>query len=51
MQGTQSLCSVTTWKDGVRREVEHMYSYGQFMMMYGRNCHNIVKELSYNSNK
>ena len=42
--------SVTTWRDEVGREVGGtfrsegtMYTYGQFMMMYGKNHHNIVK--------
>ena len=26
----------------------HMYTYGQFMLLYGKNHHNIVKQLSYN---
>ena len=26
----------------------HMYTYGWFMLMYGRNQHNIVKQLSFN---
>jgi len=50
MQGTQNRCSVITWKDGVGRVVGgvfrsggHMYAYGQFMLMYGRGHHNIVK--------
>ena len=50
VEGTQSWCSVTAWKDGVGREEEgvpagrrHMYAYGQFMLMYGKNHHNIVK--------
>ena len=47
MQGTQSWCSVTTWRDGkgggrrFRREGTH--DYGQFMLMYGKNHHNVVK--------
>ena len=40
-QGTQSHCSVKTWRDGVGREVGsggrgHMYAYGRFMLMYGK---------------
>ena len=27
---------------------QHMYTYGWFMLMYGRNQHNIVKQLSSN---
>jgi len=49
-QNTHSWCSGTTWRDRVRREVGrgfrmggHMYTYGPFMLMYGRNHHNIVK--------
>ena len=34
-QGTQSQCSVTTWRDRVGREEwrRHVYTYGQFMLM------------------
>ena len=39
------------WKGG-GREVqaggEHMYTYGRFVLMFGRNQHNIVKQLSFN---
>ena len=28
------------------RERGHMYTYGSFMLMHGRNQHNIVKQLS-----
>ena len=56
-QGTQSQRSVMTWKDRVGRELwwggggwhcglggrGHMYAYGHFMLMYGKNHHNIVK--------
>ena len=27
---------------------EHMYTHGWFMWMYGKNHHNIVKQLAYN---
>ena len=50
MQGTQSQSSVTAWRERVGREVaggfrmgEHMYTYGRFILMYGKNHHNIVK--------
>ena len=36
---------------GGSRRREHMYTYGQFMLMYGRNQHNIVKQLSSNWKK
>ena len=48
-QGTQSWCSVTTWRVG--REVGgafrmgvggHICTYGRFILMYGKNHHNIV---------
>ena len=49
-QGIQIWCSVTAWRDGVGREVAegsewrgHMYTYGQFMLMHGKNHHNLVK--------
>ena len=29
----------------------HMYAYGQFMLMYGKNYHNIEKQLSSSENK
>ena len=53
-QGTlpQSWCSGATQRDGVggigwRWEGDsgrrgHMYTYGQFILMYGKNCNNIV---------
>ena len=28
-----------------------MYTYGGFMLLYGRNQHNIVKQLSFNYKK
>ena len=49
-QGTQSWRTGTTQRDGVGREVEggfrvvgHMCTNGWFMLMYGKNHHNIVK--------
>ena len=33
---------------GGSREREHKYTYGWFMLMYCRNQHNIVKQLSFN---
>jgi len=30
---------------------KHMYTYGWFMLMHGRNQHNIVKQLSFNLKK
>ena len=36
---------------GGSREREHTYTYGCFMLMYGRNHHNIVKSLSSNLKK
>ena len=49
-RGTQSRCSVTSWRGGVgreageelRREGIHMYSHGWFMLMYGENHHNTI---------
>ena len=35
------------WERGSRGR-ERMYTYGWFMLMYGRNQHNIVKQLSSN---
>ena len=36
------------WEVGGRfRREEHMYTYGSFMLMYGRNQHNSVKQLSF----
>ena len=35
----------TSW---VPRKPRHMYTYEWFMLLYGRNQHNIVKQLSYN---
>ena len=42
-----------SWKDGMKREGDsggrgHMYTYGRFMLLYGRGHHNIVKQLSSN---
>jgi len=52
---TQSWCSRTTQRDGVRKElgggfrmVRHMYTHGRVMSMYGKNHHNIVKQLASN---
>ena len=35
------------WEGGSRLR-GHMYTYGWLMLLYGRNQHNIVKQLSYN---
>ena len=51
--GSSNLCSVTTqsgW-DGVGGRGYTIgrgciYTYGRFMSMYGRNQHNIIKQLS-----
>ena len=32
----------------VMKEGGDMYTYGWFMLMYGRNQHNIVNQLSFN---
>ena len=47
-QGTQSLCSGTTQRDGTGREVEggfrmggHLCTRGWFMLMYGKNHHDL----------
>ena len=49
---TQSWCSGTTQRDGVGREEEgefrirgHMHPCDQFMLMYGKNYHNIEKTI------
>ena len=49
-QGTQSQCTGTTQRGGMGREVGaefgmggHMYTYGWFMSVYGKNYHNIEK--------
>ena len=51
-QGAQTQCSVTAHTGGMGRDVggryEHMYTNGWFMLMYGRDQHNIVKQLSFN---
>lgn len=48
-KGTQSWCSVTSWRDRVGKEVGggfrwkgHMYNCGQFILMYGKYHHDIV---------
>ena len=48
-QDTQSLCSGTTQRDrvegggrGIQDRGGHIYTCGQFMLMYGKNHHNIV---------
>ena len=53
--GSSIQCSVTIYWGGMgwRREEgsrgrEHMYTFGQFMLMYGRAQHNILKPLSFN---
>ena len=49
-QGTQSWCSGTTQRDRVEKEAErgfrmggHVYTCGQFILIYGINHHNIAK--------
>ena len=45
------LCdNLEGWEGGVRGR-GHMYTYGCFMLMYGKNYHNIVKLLSHNLKK
>ena len=51
-------CSETTRRDAVGKEVGegfrmvgHMYTHGWFMLVYGKNHHNIVKYLASNQNK
>ena len=48
--GHQSWCSGTTQRDGVRREAggrfrvwRHMYTCGQFVLMYGKKNLSILK--------
>ena len=43
----KKLRCIRRWKGGSRGR-GHMYTYGWFMLMYGRNQHNIVKQLSSN---
>ena len=50
-QDTQSWCTGTTQRDGMGRGLwdgGHMYTRGWFMSMYGKNHHNIVKQLASN---
>ena len=49
-KGTKSRCSVTSQKDRVKRVMGgefrmrgHMYTSGQFMLMYGKIHHNVLK--------
>ena len=45
-QGAQDWYTGMTLRDGMGREGqdgEHMYTHGGFMLMYGKNHHNIVK--------
>ena len=48
--GSSPWCSVTTWKGGMEWGVggrfKREWTYGWFMLFYGRNQHNIVKQLS-----
>ena len=47
-QGAQGQCTEMTLRDGVGREeqdVGHMYTYGWFMSMYGKNHDKIVISL------
>ena len=53
-QGTQSQCTGTTQRNGMGRAVGggigtggHMYTRGWFMSTYGKNHHNIAKQLAY----
>ena len=53
----QELCNnLEGWGgEGDEREVQegggHMYTYGWFMLMFGRNQQNSVKQLSFNKKK
>ena len=54
-QGTQSWCFGTTQRDRVGMEGgegsgwgEHMYTCGQFMLMYNKDHNNIIRQLSSN---
>ena len=49
-QGAQGWCTGMTLRDGMGREVgggvqdgEHMYTHGQFVWMYDKTHHDIVK--------
>ena len=49
-QGTQSWCTGTTERDGIKREGGwvfgiggHMYTHGRVVSVYSKNHHNIVK--------
>ena len=51
-RGSSNRCSVTTQMDGMdgkwergSRGKRHIYTYGWFMLMCGRNQHNIIKQL------
>ena len=57
-QGTQSRCTGTTQRNGMGTEVGggsqdrgHRYTRGWFMSMFGKNHHNIAKQLASNYNK
>ena len=52
-QGTRSRCAGTTQRNGMGTEAEggvrtgrHMYTRGWFMSVYGKNHHNISKQLA-----
>ena len=54
--GHSKPCSGTTWRDGVGRQVGGWsgwvtHACGRFILIYGKNHHNIVKQLSSNLNK
>ena len=53
--GGPGVLSVVTWRMGVGEEEEaqeggdiYVYNYGSFVLLYGRNQHNIVKQFSSN---
>ena len=47
----QVVCDNIDGLDGLGDGKGHMYTYGWFMLLYGRNQHSIVKQLSYNKSK
>ena len=52
--GTSNWGSVTTSEGGIEREVGgrgRRYTYGRFMVTFGRNQHSIIKQLSLKINK
>ena len=50
VSGNVKQCSHYVKRKGILQKIKNitLYTYGWFMLMYGRNQYNIIEELSFN---